>query len=161
MSTLWINFCLITVLLVIEYPEHEILIFVLSTDEITDLLILCFFRIGDGLVDFSPTPENNRLLFNASYAVDRTLVIRYSDDSIDQSPSLVEVLTTPQVPQNPRYVEQRILPGTHLTPVSPFTPFTTKRDFDPVTALSQAALSMSQRHLALTAREIITWLEGR
>jgi hypothetical protein len=71
-------------------------------------------------VDFSPTPENNRLLFNASYAVDRTLVIRYSDDSIDQSPSLVEVLTSPQVAQNPRYVEQRILPGTHLTPSLPF-----------------------------------------
>lgn len=115
-------------------------------------------RIGDGFIDFSPTPEDNRLLFSASYAVDNTLVIQYVDDAIDQSPTLVEALMTRRGPAFT--VEQRVLPGTHVTPLSPFASITPNRDFDPFIALSQAALAVAQKDLTFTAREVISWLEG-
>ncbi|KIY99858.1 hypothetical protein MNEG_8101 [Monoraphidium neglectum] len=49
-------------------------------------------EVGDGVTEFIPTPAESRALIAGSYSVPRTLLVRFSDDSIDETPEMVGLL---------------------------------------------------------------------
>ena len=73
-------------------------------------------EIDGGKVEFSPTPEETRRAASKLYEARRTLVVRFLDDSLDESPPLPAVL------QGGGDVRLSSLRGTHLTPLTPSQP---------------------------------------
>lgn len=49
-------------------------------------------QVGDGTTDFTPSPEESRQLISRSYRVTPTLLLRYADDGIDESPEMERIL---------------------------------------------------------------------
>ncbi len=60
--------------------------------------------------EFTPSPQQTQQLIRNCYRTQHNLLIRYQDDTLDQTPELAELLVSPTV---------RTLPGNHLTPLGP------------------------------------------
>ncbi|KAL4855101.1 hypothetical protein ACK3TF_004323 [Chlorella vulgaris] len=128
-----------------------------------------FDEVGDGFVDFSPSPAEARRLVTSSYSVPSTLLVQFVDDSIDESPDAEAMLRgsgtyASYAPaststgtgtgngngngrmQPSRAVRRLVLPGTHVTPcgadfVQQLPP---GARFGPAEALAAAAASVLQ-----------------
>ena len=74
-------------------------------------------EIDGGKIEFSPTPEEARRSAAKLYDAKRTLVLRFLDDSLDESPPLPAVLQ-----RATGDVTLQSLQGTHLTPLTPSGP---------------------------------------
>ena len=48
--------------------------------------------MGDGLEEFSPTPAEGRALIASGYRVPFTLLVRFENDAIDETPAVADVL---------------------------------------------------------------------
>lgn len=55
-------------------------------------------QVGDGIMEFTPIPESSRALIASQYKVPRTLLVRFADDPIDETPLIAAALrqTRPQ-----------------------------------------------------------------
>jgi hypothetical protein len=49
-------------------------------------------QVGDGVTEFTPAPAESRALITASYRVPRTLLVRFEEDSIDETPEMAALL---------------------------------------------------------------------
>lgn len=49
-------------------------------------------QVGEGINEFIPSPEETRQLLASDYSVPSTLLIRFADDTIDESDALAETL---------------------------------------------------------------------
>jgi hypothetical protein len=81
-------------------------------------------EVGDGLMDFVPSPEENRRLIASDYSVKKTLILQFRDDSIDESSVLFRTLK-----RNPRRsVTYKTLDyGSHTTPLNISAPSEIKK----------------------------------
>lgn len=64
-------------------------------------------QVGDGITNFTPTPSESRALVRESYSVPKTLLVRFANDSIDETPEMAAVVTG----KFPRDATQLVLPG--------------------------------------------------
>lgn len=74
------------------------------------------------LDEFTPSPEETAGLVSARYAVGRNLLVRFSDDSIDESSSLARLLQARFTDANTGIggrLDFKKLDGTHVTPNAP------------------------------------------
>lgn len=72
-------------------------------------------EVGAGADEFIPTPAQAKALIAAGFAVPRALLVRFADDTIDETPELGRILSG--INAGGTIVE--ILPGTHVTPCGP------------------------------------------
>ena len=81
-------------------------------------------EVGDGLMDFVPSPEENRRYIASDYSVKKTLILQFKDDSIDESSALFRTLK-----RNPRRsVTYTTLDyGSHTTPLNISAPSEIKK----------------------------------
>jgi hypothetical protein len=49
-------------------------------------------QVGDGVTEFTPTPSESRALIASAYRVPRTLLVRFEDDGIDETPEMAALL---------------------------------------------------------------------
>ena len=49
-------------------------------------------QVGDGIMEFTPVPESSRALIAQQYKVPRTLLVRFADDPIDETPLIAAAL---------------------------------------------------------------------
>jgi hypothetical protein len=95
-------------------------------------------------VEFTPTPQQTNQIIQERYEVADNLLIRFSNDTIDQTPGLRQLLSQ----QFPQSISYRQLAGNHLTPLgqelnlqpSQFFPnnlFPTSQEFSPLDAVGQ------------------------
>ncbi|AFZ00201.1 DUF1350 family protein [Calothrix sp. PCC 6303] len=122
-------------------------------------------------VEFSPSPAQTNDLIREDYGVRRNLLIKFSNDTIDQSTNLHEILET----RFPGMVATQILTGTHVTPLgqdfklqsnSSFSPLDAlgqwfgqnKGDFTPFDALGQWFQQEAYRDLNQLKAVILRWL---
>lgn len=66
----------------------------------------------EGGVEFVPSPEESRALIERNYSVPRTLLVRFENDTIDETPSMAALLRR----VNAAGVSVLTLPGSHVTP---------------------------------------------
>jgi len=52
--------------------------------------------VGDGLTDFTPSPEESRAIIRAGYACPATLLVQFENDSFDETPEMQQLLTERQ-----------------------------------------------------------------
>ena len=105
-------------------------------------------------VEFAPSPLETEKLIAEHYSVRRNLLLKFTQDEIDQTASLNSVLQA----RFPNMVTLRTLTGTHLTPLSQNVKWQTGDFFTPVDAIGQWFNQGMSRNLSSLKRELVIWL---
>ncbi|PNH12240.1 hypothetical protein TSOC_000871 [Tetrabaena socialis] len=113
-------------------------------------------QVGGGAVDFYPSPAESRGIISESYGVSPTLVVRFTDDSIDESGEIVRLLK-PRLGAGITLLE---LPGTHLTPCGGDVPWPTGTVFTPADTLVQAVKQTQQADIRRLGRQLVGWMDS-
>ena len=54
--------------------------------------VVSVWQVSDGFVEFKPSPAENRALMRSQYVVPATLMVKFQDDSIDESEEMTLLL---------------------------------------------------------------------
>ena len=106
-------------------------------------------------MEFTPSPlETNRLIAK-NYQVRRNLLIKFRNDTIDQTVPLTDIL-------QPRFADMvavQYLSGNHLTPLGPDGIWQTGDLFTPLDAIGQWFRQEVYRELHQLERTMLRWLD--
>jgi hypothetical protein len=105
-------------------------------------------------VEFTPSPIETLHLIDEQYQVPRNLLVKFSNDTIDQTKGLTEVLQT----RFPDMVTVQKLSGNHLTPLGPDVTWQAGDSFTPWDAIAQWMRQEVYRELHQLERTILRWL---
>ncbi|AFZ45668.1 protein of unknown function DUF1350 [Halothece sp. PCC 7418] len=107
-------------------------------------------------LEFTPSPERTFDIVQNNYQKTRTLLVRFQNDTIDQTEDLKPILEQ----RFPSLVSYLQLSGNHLTPVNPkewnWNPGT---NFSPIDALGQWVKQQFYRDITQLKKEVIRWLD--
>jgi Protein of unknown function (DUF1350) len=105
-------------------------------------------------VEFTPSPLETNTLLQTRYEVRRNLVIKFTNDTIDQSEALTKLL-------HQRFagmVTIKTLSGSHTTPLSQDIQWQTGANFTPLDAVGQWFKQEFSRDLRQLRQAIVQWL---
>jgi hypothetical protein len=105
-------------------------------------------------IEFTPTPSETNQLVQESYNVRRNLLIKFSNDTIDQSAALTKILQA----RFPEMVTVQTLTGNHTTPLGQDIRWQTGASFTPLDALGQWFRQEVYRDLNQLKRAMLFWL---
>lgn len=106
-------------------------------------------------VEFTPSPaETNRLIVE-SYQIPRNLLIKFTNDDIDQTRSLDQALQQ----RFPELTTVQILKGTHLTPLGQEVSWQAGKEFTPFDAVGQFLKQELTRDINQLKRTLLNWLD--
>lgn len=105
-------------------------------------------------VEFTPSPVETNQLVADRYQVRRNLAVKFTNDDIDQTLSLVPVLEQ----RFPGMVTLQKLSGNHLTPLSPEVTWQAGSEFSPIDAIAQWFRQEVSREPDRLKQEILRWL---
>jgi hypothetical protein len=106
-------------------------------------------------MEFSPTPEETNEIVARDYLIRRNLLVKFKDDTIDQTTDLHEVLQR----RFPGMVTLKRVNGNHLTPLGQDLDWQAGASFSPLDAIGQWVKQEFQRDLTQLYREICLWLD--
>ena len=113
------------------------------------------FNITPALnVEFAPSPSETEKLIAEYYCVRRNLLLKFTQDNLDQTVNLNSVLQG----KFSDMVTLRTLTGTHLTPLSQNVKWQTGDLFTPIDAIGQWFNQGMSGNLHNLRKELITWL---
>ncbi|MBP5976346.1 MAG: DUF1350 family protein [Brasilonema octagenarum HA4186-MV1] len=105
-------------------------------------------------VEFTPSPLETNKLVQDRYNVRRNLLIKFTNDTLDQSTALTELLKQ----RFPEMVIAQMLNGTHTTPLGQDIKWQTGESFTPFDALGQWFKQQAYRDLNQLKSIILFWL---
>jgi Protein of unknown function (DUF1350) len=105
-------------------------------------------------IEFTPTPRETNKLVQIDYKIRRNLLIQFSNDTIDQSRPLSEILQA----RFPGMVTVQTLTGTHVTPLGQDIKWQTGNEFNPLDALGQWFKQEVYRDLNQLKSTMTLWL---
>lgn len=105
-------------------------------------------------IEFTPTPLETNKLVQERYDIRRNLLIKFSNDTIDQSEILSKILQQ----RFPQMVTVQTLPGTHTTPLGQDLKWQTGASFSPLDALGQWFKQEVYRDLNQLKHAVLLWL---
>ena len=105
-------------------------------------------------VEFAPSPTETEKLIAEHYSVRRNLLLKFTQDELDQTVKLNGVLQK----RFPNLVTLRTLTGTHLTPLSQNVKWQTGDYFTPIDAIGQWFNQGMSRNLQNLSQELVLWL---
>jgi Protein of unknown function (DUF1350) len=106
-------------------------------------------------VEFTPSPLETNQLVSEHYQVRRNLLVQFTNDTIDQTTGLMNVLQS----RFPGMVVAQSLPGNHLTPLGPDVKWQSGELFTPLDAIGQWVRQEVYRELHQLERAILRWLD--
>jgi hypothetical protein len=106
-------------------------------------------------VEFTPSPEATLALIDDLYPVPHNLLIKFQNDTIDQTRPLSEVL----VRRFPDHTRVQILKGSHTTPIAQEISWQPGEIFTPLDAFGQFVKQEFYRDLNQLKQSLLTWLE--
>lgn len=106
-------------------------------------------------LEFSPSPLETNALISQRYQVRRNLLIKFTNDTIDQTEALSELLQT----RFSGMVTAQILAGTHLTPLGQDVNWQIGQVFTPFDALGQWFKQEVYRELNQLKSVVFRWLD--
>ena len=106
-------------------------------------------------IEFTPSPIETNDLIAQRYEVRRNLLIKFTNDDIDQTASLTQVLQQ----RFPNMVAVQTLQGNHITPLGQDVNWKTGDVFTPFDAIGQWMKQEVYRDLNQLKREILRWLD--
>ncbi|WP_017654812.1 DUF1350 family protein [Fortiea contorta] len=105
-------------------------------------------------IEFTPNPIETSKLVQERYNVRRNLIIKFSNDTIDQSAALSKILQE----RFEEMVTIQTLPGTHTTPLGQDFQWQTGTSFTPIDAIGQWFKQEVYRDLNQLKRTMLLWL---
>ncbi|NJL61037.1 MAG: DUF1350 family protein [Methylacidiphilales bacterium] len=105
-------------------------------------------------IEFTPSPAQTNDLIREYYNVRRNLLVKFTNDNLDQSIGLSDILAE-------RFAEMatlQILPGNHITPLGQDVKWQPGQDFNPFDAFGQWFKQEVYRDLNQLKRTILLWL---
>ncbi|MBD2311540.1 DUF1350 family protein [Desertifilum sp. FACHB-1129] len=106
-------------------------------------------------VEFTPGPIETNTLIAESYPIRRNLLVKFTNDTIDQTTNLFEILQY----RYTNMVSLQILPGSHVTPLGQDIAWATGREFTAFDALGQwVKQEFLYREQLQLKKEILRWL---
>lgn len=108
-------------------------------------------------VEFTPSPPQTRKIIQENYPTPRNLLIKFKDDTIDQSIPLNKVLEN----LFPGMITLKILPGNHQTPLGQDVSWPIGQVFSPLDAIGQWFKQEVYRELNQLKQTILFWLNPR
>ncbi len=105
-------------------------------------------------IEFTPTPLETNQLVQEQYNIRRNLIIKFSNDTIDQSATLCKILQK----RFPEMVTIQTLTGTHTTPLGQDIKWQTGASFSPIDAIGQWFKQEIYRDLNQLKRTMLLWL---
>nr|AFK40592.1 unknown [Medicago truncatula] len=81
-----------------------------------------YMDLAKGREEFTPKPEETRRLIKSYYGASRNLLIKFNDDSIDDTPTLAQVLSSESAISSVLDMSIRKLPGDHVLPLQQALP---------------------------------------
>ena len=105
-------------------------------------------------VEFTPTPAETYELVKKNYNIRRNLLIKFSDDNLDQSATLTQLLGN----RFGDMVTTQTLKGNHLTPLGQDVKWQPGKEFNPLDALGQWFKQEVYRDLNQLKRSLMLWL---
>ncbi|HEY9631967.1 MAG TPA: DUF1350 family protein [Coleofasciculaceae cyanobacterium] len=106
-------------------------------------------------VEFTPSPLETNALIAQHYTVRRNLLIKFTNDDIDQTTSLTPVLQE----RFPEMIAVQTLRGNHLTPLGQDVSWKSGSVFTPIDAFGQWMKQEVYRDLNELKREILRWID--
>ncbi len=105
-------------------------------------------------LEFIPSPEETKLIITEDYNIRRNLLIKFSQDNIDQTLELKPILQA----RFPNLVAIKTLPGNHTTPLAQDITWQAGENFTPFDAIGQWMKQEMYRDLHRLHQEIMLWL---
>lgn len=105
-------------------------------------------------IEFTPTPAQTTQIVQESYQIRRNLLIKFNQDTLDQSANLSTILQT----LFPEMVTIKTLSGTHITPLGQDVKWQSGSSFSPLDALGQWFKQEVYRDLNQLKQVILFWL---
>ena len=105
-------------------------------------------------VEFTPSPAETYSLVKENYDIRRNLLIKFSNDTLDQSAALNKLLQN----RFKDMVTTQTLKGNHLTPLGQDVKWQPSQEFNPLDALGQWFKQEVYRDLNQLKRNLILWL---
>lgn len=105
-------------------------------------------------IEFTPSPQETKQIILDSYQVRRNLLIKFDNDTIDQSIPLAKILD--QI--FPNMISLRKLPGHHQTPLGQDINWQIGQNFTPLDAIGQWFKQEIYRNLQEVKKEILLWI---
>ncbi|CAM9182146.1 unnamed protein product, partial [Ectocarpus sp. 12 AP-2014] len=146
--------------------ENEVVPLVRQVLQITDQLPALLQSIADGTREFTPTPEETRDVVSKMYRARRTIMIRFENDSIDESERMKDVIQEgktllrmrrPLVEMELRY---EIIKGNHITPLTQNVFLKTPVDsIDPLFGVRQGMKKEFLKTVNHLGQILVDWLE--
>ena len=113
------------------------------------------FKVAPMLnVEFAPSPTETEKLIAEHYSVRRNLLLKFTEDELDQTVNLNSVLQN----RFSNLVTLRTLRGNHLTPLSQNVQWRTGDLFTPIDAIGQWFNQEMSRNLKNLKQELVLWL---
>ncbi|KAJ3683114.1 hypothetical protein LUZ60_013341 [Juncus effusus] len=81
-----------------------------------------YMDLVKGREDFSPRPDETRRLIKSYYGVSRNLLVKFKDDTIDETPTLAQVLSSESAISSVLDMSMRTVPGDHGLPLQQVLP---------------------------------------
>ncbi|KAK3003595.1 hypothetical protein RJ639_019841, partial [Escallonia herrerae] len=81
-----------------------------------------YMDLVNGRENFTPKPEETRRLIKSYYGVSRNLLIKFKDDTIDETSTLARVLSSDSAISSMLDMSIRLLPGDHGLPLQQALP---------------------------------------
>ncbi|TAF07025.1 MAG: DUF1350 domain-containing protein [Nostocales cyanobacterium] len=105
-------------------------------------------------IEFTPTPLETNQLVQERYHIRRNLLIKFSNDNLDQSGILTKILQN----RFPAMVTVQTLSGNHTTPLGQEIKWQTGNSFTPLDAIGQWFKQEVYRDLHQLEKIILLWL---
>ncbi|HCF26078.1 MAG TPA: hypothetical protein DEV81_02375 [Cyanobacteria bacterium UBA11049] len=105
-------------------------------------------------LEFTPSPLETKTLIETRYEIRRNLIVKFTDDTIDQSNALAKLLDR----RFPSMVTVQTLNGTHTTPLGQDVKWQTGSNFTPFDAVGQWFKQEFYRDLKQLKHTVTTWL---
>ncbi len=106
-------------------------------------------------VEFTPSPLETKTLIETRYEVRRNLIVKFTNDTIDQSHALSQLLEK----RFPGMVTAKTLNGSHTTPLGQDLKWQSGSNFTPFDAVGQWFKQEFYRDLKQLKHTILTWID--
>jgi hypothetical protein len=121
-------------------------------------------QVADGARDFIPTPSTVQVAARKAYRARRTLILEYSDDSLDESAQVEQLLkeaesiTRMRRPMVDIDVQRKVLPGGHVTPLLA-PPLDVAIRAEDLLGVDASKERLQYMQASATVDELVRWLE--
>jgi len=135
-----------------------------SSVEILEQIPLLIEEVAAGARDFVPPPESVKAAVRKAYRARRTLILEFTNDSIDESADIEELLKEAERiirmkrPMVNIDLQRRIIEGNHATPLLA-PPMDLADRFENVLGEETAKDRLFYVQADRTVEELVTWLE--